>query len=359
MDRVCEKMNMENSRADFMRIRRHVVDAIAAAGGRTLRFPPTRKLGEMFGVSQPTALRAVRDLIAEGYLEACKGGGTISRQAGFFHQEYEAKLFGFVTYLGTQSFDDYFFLKNRTALGLELVRRSGAHRVVDLQLESPSELERVVRESSVAGLVLLCAGPSIVEAARRLREGGIPVVSFVRPFEGLSSVRDAHEFRFEAILKRLFAEGRKRVLVYSRPEPLVSEKIREGMDAACRAAEVPAGQVILLDGMYEENRRRVAEMLDFGMTFDAVIFLAMPPSIYKLIASRLDVAEQCRMICDDTSIYDDFPFTGYVVHYDLEEAAKRVADSLFRQMDHPEEPPLDAAIDFSLELYRDGHPVGG
>ena len=104
-------------------------------------------------------------------------------------------------------------------------------------------------------------------------------------------------------------------------------------------------------------REKIAELLEFGLKFDAVFFYSFHPAIYELLQSRFDFQEECRIICDDTSVTDDLNYTGYVVHYDLENAAKKLIDLLLNQTEHPEEPPQYAHVDFDMVLYRNGIPV--
>ena len=94
------------------------------------------------------------------------------------------------------------------------------------------------------------------------------------------------------------------------------------------------------------------------MKFDAVFFYTFHHAIYEQLQCRFDFQEECRIICDDTSVTDDLNYTGYVVHYDLKNAAKKLIDLLLRQTEHPEEPPQYEHIGFHPVLYRNGVPVG-
>ncbi|UKI34020.1 MAG: GntR family transcriptional regulator [Lentisphaeria bacterium] len=56
-----------------MKIRRYVLNLIATGGDMPQRIPSSRKLGEMFGVTHPTALRAIQALTEDGYLQPLRG----------------------------------------------------------------------------------------------------------------------------------------------------------------------------------------------------------------------------------------------------------------------------------------------
>ena len=108
---------MPNHKIDFIRVRQYIVDRIMTSETKPVHFPPTRKLAEMFQVSQPTALRAVKDLIKDGYLLPCRGGGSVSTawSGGPAYQ-----LFGLVAVSGQQSMDDYFINRLYSAMALEI-----------------------------------------------------------------------------------------------------------------------------------------------------------------------------------------------------------------------------------------------
>lgn len=341
---------------DFMKIRHFVIDTVATNGNLPVRFPPTRKLAEMFGVSQPTALRAVRALIEEGYLTACKGGGTISRPATLALSN-QMKIYGLLTYQGCQVFDDLFFMNITSAAAMELMRRRNNYRTKTLYVETPPLLEKTVRQESLAGLILLCAEEHIASYAENLRKSGLPVVSFMKRLEGISSVYDPVEKRVRETLRRLFAENRTHILLVCRPDSYFIGPIRAGAAKACAEAGVPAGQVIILDKSMAESREKIAELLEFGLKFDAVFFYSFHHAIYELLQSRFDFQEECRVLCDDTSVTDDLNYTGYAVRYDLKHAAEKLIDLLLKQTEHPEEPPQYAPVDFNMVLYRNGVPV--
>ena len=149
---------MRTGDTDFMRIRRYVVDRIATNGDQPIRFPATRELARQFGVSQPTALRAIQSLIEEGYLIACKSGGTISRPATLGYSE-NLKIFGLVEYQGKQVFDTLYFNLISHAVSYELLRRSETNKTKQLILETPSQLERTAREENLSGVILLGSEP--------------------------------------------------------------------------------------------------------------------------------------------------------------------------------------------------------
>ncbi len=347
-----------SSGTDFMKIRRYVIDAIATSGVQPVRFPSTHKLSKMFEVSQPTVLRVVRDLIAEGHLEPLPGGGTISRPLTFMPASQAVRIFGYCFALGKQSFISFYYIQLLTAVARELTRRNLCYNVQDIQLESPSMLRAAASEAQLSGLILLAADPALAEHARKLHRKGLPVVSFTRESEGISSVYMSEEALSREVLLQMFAEGRRRILIASWPEEFFVAPIRRGIDAACSAAGVSPQQVLLLSGNFVENRAKVEEMLAFGMEFDGVIFYHFNHQLYEAIARKLDIREKCRLVCDEYALPGSVGFTGQVINYHLEEGAKILVDNLLQQVEDPAGTPvIRETIGYDLTFYSEGKPV--
>jgi len=335
-----------------MRIRQYIVDSIVSHGNTPLRFPPTRELGRKFGVSQPTALRVVKDLIGEGFLVACRGGGTISVPR--FNEGRELKIIGLLPHIGRQAFDTYFFMTLASVVGLELMRRSVCYCTQQLSLEVPSMLEREVCESSIAALVLLAPQPPIPEYALNVQKNGLPVVSFFHRLEGISSFYISLKDWFYDNLATLFGENRKHILIVGWGRPDMMGDADLGIRQACQDFSVPAGQVISVCQNERESYDKIKELLDFGIRFDGVIFYPCFPVIYDLIQSRLDTQTACRLVIDESSIYEDMHYTGYGVTYDLGSAAKKLIDHLTRRMSDPQTSIVEEKIPYHIQFYQGG-----
>lgn len=158
------------------------------------------------------------------------------------------------------------------------------------------------------------------------------------------------------VLTRLFQEKRTHLLlvVWDRKEML--DLVEEPLARCCEEFKVDRGQVIVLAKPFQEAVERVTEMLNFGMKFEGVVFSPCYDAIYRLIVERFD-SRSCRIVCDETSVFDDLNYSGYVVRYDLESAAVRLVDDLIAQVDDPARPPESFRIRPSLCLYENGKAV--
>lgn len=346
---------METGDTDFMKIRRWVINAIATGGSQPIRFPATRVLGKQFNVSQPTAQRVIKSLIEEGLLIPCKSGGTISRPCSIGSTEH-LKIFGLVEYQGKQAFDTLYFELIRHAVAHELLRRSTSCTTKTLYLEMPSHLERQTRVENLSGVVLLGSEPHTAEYARQLREHGTPVASFMHRFDGISCFYNPIQDRIRDTLEALFRDGKTRVLILGWPDrPDFSDPISAGIQEACENSNIPRGRVVFLDRPFAETQEKIKEMLEFGMKFDAVIINSFLRNTFELLREHLNENETIYF-ADRSAVFDELRFTGYMFYYDLESAAKNLADDLFRQLRDPGSPPVYEKIPYRRICYRNGVP---
>ncbi len=346
---------MEIGDTDFMKIRRWVINTIATGGNQPIRFPATRVLGKQFNVSQPTAQRVIKSLIEEGLLIPCRTGGTISRPCSIGNTEH-LKIFGLVEYQGKQAFDTLYFELIRHAVAHELLRRSISCSTKTLYLETPSHLERQTREENLSGVVLLGSEPHTAEYARQLRTHGTPVASFMHRFDGISSFYNPTQDRTRNTLEALFRDGKTRVLILGWPDrPDFSEPICAGIQEACDNTDTPRGRVVFLDRPFAETKEKIKEMLEFGMKFDAVIINNFLRDTFELLREHLNENGTSYFV-DRSAVFDELHFTGYMFYYDLESAAKSLADDLFRQISDPASPPVYEKIPYRLVRYREGVP---
>lgn len=82
------------TQSSYMRIRHYVFDWLASREGSVTRLPSNRELAEKFGVSQPTVVRALQELVREGYLTNRRGVGLFSNPDRIGTRE--SRIWGFV-----------------------------------------------------------------------------------------------------------------------------------------------------------------------------------------------------------------------------------------------------------------------
>ncbi|MPM91809.1 hypothetical protein SDC9_138943 [bioreactor metagenome] len=132
--------------------------------------------------------------------------------------------------------------------------------------------------------------------------------------------------------------------------------IRKGIAAACEESGISDRQIMLLDGSTEENAVKLEELLTFGVEFDGVVFYSFFRVLYEMVAAKLDLREKCRVVCDESALPEEFSFTGYVIDYLLDDAAKTLVDNLLQQVSGADAPVIAEKIGYRLHFYQDGKP---
>ena len=81
-----------------------------------------------------------------------------------------------------------------------------------------------------------------------------------------------------------------------------------------RKAGVSEKQVILLCEGLIKDQKKLQELLTFGIRFEGVI--QPNPALCSTIRAKLDIENECRIVLDESRMYDNLNFSGYVVKYD-------------------------------------------
>lgn len=336
-----------------MKIRKYVLDLIATDGDQPQQIPSSRKLGEMFGVTHPTALRAIQTLIEDGYLIPTRGGGSMTCPANCNLKN--VKLFGFLEGDGKIAFDIYYTVRLYSIAAQELTRRNLTYCCQHLYLNTPADLETAVKENHLAGLIALSVGkPKLKEEIRKMKEKGLPVVSLIVPHPGVSSYSRSHKNYYAMILDRIFSEGRAHAAILVSPAFTEDGEINLAVQEMCMKYSVPEKQILILKNTPEETAKRLEEMLGFGMRFDAVIGNHNIFPAYEVLKKYVDLEEECRVVNSEFSIYDEMKYTGYVIKYELEKIAPAMIDDLLYQLNHKNAPVKNETIGTYFAFYKNG-----
>jgi len=309
---------MINSRTDFIKIRQYVVEKIYTSETHPVQFPSTRKLATLFNVSQPTALRAIKDLIAEGILVACKGGGTMSVP---LQSKQPYRVFGILANRGQQAFEDIFFENLNHAVVPQLLRKNSFYCIKNIQLPTPSLLETTCTDSAVSGLILLYAHEHLLNIATRLRNQGMPMISVGIAHPEISSAYYPIYERVCDVLARMFEENRSRILIpVQNQAPIIDEAARAINDTCSRYGQDKTKIKVWVRPPEDESCQELLQ----NNSFDGVLFLRFDPGLYRSLQLKYDIYEKCRIIIDDIDLRDDMNYVGYVIKYEINDAVAMV-----------------------------------
>ena len=318
---------MPNQKIDFIRVRQYIVDQIMTSETKPVHFPPTRKLAEMFQVSQPTALRAVKDLIRDGYLLPCRGGGSVSTawSGGPAYQ-----LFGLVTVSGQQSMDDYFINRLYSAMALEITGRDPFYETEEIHLSSLQLLKQECDVHNFAGIVLILPSPRLLEYGVALKKNGLPVISLLGRSEGVPCVYFDWKERFLRVLNTLLEEGRKKILVSIGRE--MSVEMRLAARDFCNSKGISESQIVFLEFREQEAFNALKQAMELGVHFDGIVYFKFHYHLFRFLQERPEYAADTRMVCMDSDAVWMRPFSGFRIENDYESAARTLTDALIAQM---------------------------
>lgn len=336
----------------FIKIRDYIVNKITVAGDRPVTFPTARELGAMFNVTHPTVLRALKGLIEDGYLESCPSGGTVSRPQ---KNNPRRKIFGCLTRLGTQVFEERYSFDLSNALLGELFQRDDSFYVHRVQIEDPNHLQKAVLSASLSGLLLISPEGRISEYAEKLRRDGFPVVSIggnsLCPNDFSGAHIDTREYVRDN-LSRLFEEGRRRISLVAVDH--CATEVDIAVKEACKQAGVSTDCVYTVCAPSGKHMELLTSLLENRNDFDGALFQHTPAGAYRLIAEKMDVIKQCRVVMGTFGVFDNMNYTGYVSVFDLKRAAKTLIDNFLDQLKRPDAPIISEVVPYKTVYYQDG-----
>ena len=318
---------MPNHKIDFIRVRQYIVDRIMTSETKPVHFPPTRKLAEMFQVSQPTALRAVKDLIKDGYLLPCRGGGSVSTawSGGPAYQ-----LFGLVAVSGQQSMDDYFINRLYSAMALEITGRDPFYETEEIHLSSLQLLKQECDVHNLAGIALILPSPRLLEYGEALRKNGLPVISLLGRSEDVPCVYFDWKERFLRVLNTLLEEGRKKFIVSIGRE--MSEEMRSAAGELCASKGIPETGIVFLEHRQPETFNALKQAMELGVRFDGIVYFKFHYHLFRFLQERPEYAAGAKMVCMDSDAVWMKSFSGFRIENDYEDAARNLTDTLIAQM---------------------------
>ena len=356
---MVKTIRLENPNTEFMKIRQYVVELIVRGGSEPQKVPSARKLAQMFGVSHPTALKALQSLAENGHLVACGTSGYLTVPDRFGNWG-EMKIIGIVTGDGCNVLFSRQHIAVSSPFLQEILRRSGSISAQNIYLQgTPENAVDIIRNYNLDGLVWFSPDPKYGETIRILRESGLPIIEVGFVTGNASSARWNFVEDHYQIMNRILDEGRKHPLILSTncSQELYSE-ILAGLRRSCEEHGFPVEQCILVNDDPDSAMRQIRQLLNYGLTFDAILMTGNCYCFWNFLKEHFDVDSQCRVFGGDLVLFSDMNFTGYAVVRKLEEPAKILADNFFRQMESPANLPM-TVVDIGIEfvLYEDGRPV--
>ena len=323
-----------------MRIRHYVFDLLAGTGNSVVKLPSNREIARKFGVSQPTVVKALQELVREGYLTIRPGVGAFSNPDRFTH---DSKLWGIVLGDGRWSQFSRETLHVINSVGMALLEHDHRNLLKLITMGETMDDERGWPELSMLSGICwwIPTDPLLPSMARIART--IPVVLLGDRKPGFDCFFRDFENENCEIARRMIADGCRR-LVLVLPEMEQAAAIR-GVEKACREAgcEFPPGCVLQAD---TASQRDLERMVDLHCCPDGIIFNRKPNDFIPIILSRPELA-RCRIYCDSGWIDKQWPFHGYSGEIGFDTVAPMIAALLHNglSLTEPKQRPIPVKLE--------------
>ena len=307
-----------------MRIRHYVLDWLSSTEGSGRKLPSSREIAARFNVSQPTVVKALQELIREGFLINLPRVGIFSNPDRVGSRK---KLWGIVLGDGRWSYLTGEAVMVIFRMTENLMRRDSRYRLKVITMgETMDEEEGWPELSMLSGIFWWIPEDEMLPAIGKLAKT-VPVVVVGKQCDEVPCFcRDYSEENYR-IASRMLADGCRR-LVLVKPDMEVEAAIA-GVERACREAnaDFPEGCVL---GSDSASLRDLERMVGLGMTPDGIIF-NVPPQEYIPMLNENPAFADAVFYCDAAHITGEWKFRGYTGGVDYEEIAPLLADCL----EHP------------------------
>ncbi len=338
--------------AEHMKIRQYMINLIFQSGDNVRQLPPARELAKRFGVSHPTVLRALQDLLDDGFLVKQGRGRIVTRPICRFPGE-TLRIFGIGIGDGREVLQSKVGQMLTAGITLDILNRRHDYRLQPLILpRGAHSLSEVIGQYTFTGMVWVLPDSAVVRELRQARSDGLPAAILGGRGDGISSIGWNHEKEYYQVMSRLLDEGRgKTVVLNVDPDDRVKEQVCAGIRRACGEWGKPYQDCIILNGDDDqEMRRRLEDILSYGVRPEAVIFTGQVQPYLSLLRQSLDTRRACRLVGREFTIFKDMEFSGLIIRQRIAEAAATLLDNLILQCESPSAAPvLDGDIETVLE----------
>jgi len=322
--------------AEYEKIRKFVVGQIAHAGPAPMRLDSNRELAKRFGVSHPTVIKALKDLVSDGFLTIKPGVGTFTNPRHLALPD-NLKVLGLISGDGKQAFVTRAFWEVIPNLCNALLTRSESYQTQQCFLTSPSDCAaKELLDLNLAGIICLFPFESTRDALRELKAvHGMPVLSIGRKIQGVSSLSFDFEGEACAATEKLLDEGRRKLLqvvLEERGETAAAGEYMRGARKAFSKRGLAFDNTIFIS--MESGQAELGKAIDL-LKPDGILFHTRISPFMKTIKERVDIVDACRICTGCYGIFDDMGYTGYVSSMDISGDLALLADNLIAQIESP------------------------
>lgn len=315
----------KSTTSEYVRIRKYVHSLIQRSSGEQ-QLPSLSQLCQRFGVSRPTAVKALRALVQEGVLVSKPGLGTFTNLRCEYFSPFalSAPSVGLLFGDGMITYYDQYNGSMLAAMVQQLVNIPVNLHLLNLSSRSPEQMVTDICNEEIQTLVVHWQNGG-EEFFRLLAEKGISVVGseILSEMPGVvcNSRIDYEGLGYEAALK-CFEEGRRNI-AYIPGGMEAWERSLVGIRRACLDNGFAYDEKLNFKG--NDCMERLERQIKAGKVPEAIFTTCRVEGVVRQLLQKygVDTVQQCRLIQESPS--DD----GSICYCcDFQRHAKNVAESL-------------------------------
>ncbi|MBS1369424.1 MAG: GntR family transcriptional regulator [Lentisphaeria bacterium] len=328
------KVSKEISTVEYVRIRKYVIDSIIHGERKPRRLASMRELAAQFGVGSTTVQKALKDLVADGYLIPKVGVGMFTNpQRG--RADEQPQIVELLTADGKQIYYENYLCCMSSEAAMAVTRAGYFLHHVDLFQDNQGARAGLGEHSR--GVIWVAPEHSMASRTQEFFCSlSIPRVVMGGVLDGVDSADYDRETEGYEIARKLLAEQRRHILVLAHLQN--SNRQLPGIRRAYREAGLAFDERALLDhhlDILEEFRKYIRKA---GVP-DAIYDIGGGPVRLwpEFRTGKIDFLEHCRLV-----MTDDHPseFPCWMIENDYAGLAANAVALLKNRIASPGLPPV-------------------
>ncbi len=347
-----ESIICEPGAAEYEKIRKFVIGQLAKSGESPMRLASNREIARRFGVTHPTVIKALKDLVADGFLTIKPGVGTFTNP-GKWRVPEKVRLIGALSGDGRTALLQRMYWQIASVFSDTILGRSESLLMQHCYLTSSlAGAAKEIAQLGVDAAIWFSPSKPAVPSLASLKKEGMPVLSVCRRVPGVSSF----SFDFEAdnyhVAEMMLAEGRRKILlVLPPPNDDIVVNASKGVAKAFGEQGIEFNHGWVVEDSVQE-RSGFGRMIS-ALKPDGIIFNCAINPYWETVRERIDIVNGCRLYSGAFSVYEDMGYVGYMGVPDLAVAAEAAADNLTAQFESSDRAEILDSV-MKMKIVRKG-----
>ena len=342
-----------SSEAEYMKIRRYVLNMVTKAGNESVQLPTALELSKQFGVCRQTVGKALKQLAEDRFVIGKPGLGTFTnpKMQFRFSSPKKAQTIGIIISDGMVIEMDEYLAKLVAACLVEAASCPAYVRTINLTSAQPELVLKELRNEFLDGLIWHNPPVRFLPMLEKLRQSGTAVVVIDSLREEAVCSVDFDLWRIGYETGKILSSAGKQEIVFLRDDPPWSRSA-EGLRTAYQEAGLSLNEKLLLSG--DSVLEKLKMIFELGVSIDVLFNSLYPYGTLQEIAVLTDCdLNNFFHICWE-SVAKDFPvFRGIVFSFDFSTLAKKAVSLLCSQMEDADFAPVHELVPVSLISRQD------